>query len=131
MEKKPLLRDGISATQGHDSRNRDRRPSKNALRFVLPFTLVLFVITWVFIFLGMQDFIMDSCGWSKSGADRILSKHPLIDGHNDLLFLIRAVWGDRIYDSNFTEPFENGKMIGHFDLRKADQSRMGGTFWSA
>ncbi|KXL51377.1 hypothetical protein M433DRAFT_57076 [Acidomyces richmondensis BFW] len=74
---------------------------------------------------------MDSCGWSKSGADRILSKHPLIDGHNDLLFLIRAVWGDRIYDSNFTEPFENGKMIGHFDLRKADQSRMGGTFWSA
>lgn len=68
---------------------------------------------------------------SSSSADKILAKHPLIDGHNDLLILIRALYGNKIYGSNFTQPFEHGNMTGQFDLPRAVEGRMGGTFWSA
>ena len=66
-----------------------------------------------------------------SGATKVLSDNPLIDGHNDLLILIRALWGNHIYNENFTTPFEKGKMPGHFDLPRADAGQLGGTFWSA
>ncbi|KAK4951831.1 hypothetical protein LTR10_009751 [Elasticomyces elasticus] len=68
---------------------------------------------------------------TKHGVDKILSETPLIDGHNDLLILLRAVYGNRIYDKNFTKPFETGGMVGHFDLPRADAGQIGGTFWSA
>lgn len=68
---------------------------------------------------------------SLSGAEKILAENPLIDGHNDLLILIRALYGNKIYEKNFTQPFEHGNMTGHFDLIRADKGQMGGTFWSA
>lgn len=68
---------------------------------------------------------------SLSGADKILAENPLIDGHNDLLILIRALYGNKIYGENFTEPFTHGNMSGQFDLPRAVEGRMGGTFWSA
>lgn len=68
---------------------------------------------------------------SLSGADRILAETPLIDGHNDLLILIRALYGNKIYDKNFTQPFQHGNMSGQFDLPRAVEGHMGGTFWSA
>ena len=66
-----------------------------------------------------------------SGAAKVLAENPLIDGHNDLLILIRAIWGNHIYNENFTKPFEEGDMIGQFDLPRADAGQLGGTFWSA
>lgn len=66
-----------------------------------------------------------------SGARKVLSENPLIDGHNDFLILIRSIWDNHIYSKNFTDPFENGKMPGHFDLPRAVAGQMGGTFWSA
>ncbi|EME39241.1 hypothetical protein DOTSEDRAFT_47826 [Dothistroma septosporum NZE10] len=68
---------------------------------------------------------------SPSGAQKVLAQNPLIDGHNDLLILLRAVYGNQIYDTNFTEPFEHGGLVGHFDLPRADEGKIGGTFWSA
>lgn len=68
---------------------------------------------------------------TPSGAEKILAKNPLIDGHNDLLILIRAVYGNRVYDKNFTNPFEHGDFFGQFDLPRADTGQIGGTFWSA
>ncbi|EME80411.1 uncharacterized protein MYCFIDRAFT_189950 [Pseudocercospora fijiensis CIRAD86] len=61
----------------------------------------------------------------------ILRENPLIDGHNDLLILIRALYNDHIYQSNFTAPFEEGDFTGHFDLPRADAGQLGGSFWSA
>lgn len=68
---------------------------------------------------------------SLSGAEKILKENPLIDGHNDLLILIRALYGNKIYDKNFTKPFEDGNLTGHFDLVRSEKGQLGGTFWSA
>ena len=66
-----------------------------------------------------------------TGAARVLAENPLIDGHNDLLILIRFLHGNHIYNENFTKPFEDGGMYGQFDLARAEEGQLGGTFWSA
>lgn len=60
----------------------------------------------------------------------ILTSTPLIDGHNDLLILIRALYGNHIYNETFREPFETGKMPGHVDLVRLREGLNGGAFWS-
>lgn len=67
----------------------------------------------------------------QSSADKVLRSNPLIDGHNDLLILIRAVYGNRVYPANFTKPFENGGFVGHVDLPRLREGKIGGAFWSA
>lgn len=64
-------------------------------------------------------------------AAKVLSENPLIDGHNDLLILLRRTYNGHIYDEKFTRPFEQGGMVGHFDLPRADAGQLGGSFWSA
>lgn len=44
----------------------------------------------------------------EARVEKILTENPLIDGHIDLAGLIRYVYRNNIYDSNFTEPFEQG-----------------------
>jgi membrane dipeptidase len=61
----------------------------------------------------------------------ILKKHPLIDGHNDLLILIRGAYKDHISDETFTDLFENGGLYGHVDIPRIESGGMGGAFWSA
>ncbi|KAL2004464.1 hypothetical protein VTN00DRAFT_3493 [Thermoascus crustaceus] len=63
-------------------------------------------------------------------VDNILSHTPLIDGHNDFPFLIRYLFGNRIYGQNFTEPFLHGNLSGHVDLPRLTKGKVGGTFWS-
>ncbi|KAL8803216.1 MAG: hypothetical protein Q9182_003317 [Xanthomendoza sp. 2 TL-2023] len=64
-------------------------------------------------------------------VDTILSQNPLIDGHNDLAFLIRYLYRNRIYNSDFTTPFEKGGLEMHVDLPRLKAGKVGGTFWSA
>lgn len=64
-------------------------------------------------------------------AHSILAKHPLIDGHNDLLVRMRGEYGNELYDSDFQQRFENGSLAGHFDLVRTKQGGYGGAFWSA
>ncbi|KAI0201310.1 dipeptidase [Astrocystis sublimbata] len=69
----------------------------------------------------------------KSIEDRvhaILSETPLIDGHNDLAILIRAMYNNHIYDKNFTEPFTTGGFPSHVDLPRLRDGQNGGAFWS-
>lgn len=66
-----------------------------------------------------------------TGAAKVLNENPLIDGHNDLLILIRAIYGNHIYNDNFTTPFETGGMPGQFDFPRAKAGQLGGSFWSA
>ncbi|KAI4230069.1 MAG: hypothetical protein L6R36_000326 [Xanthoria steineri] len=64
-------------------------------------------------------------------VNRILSTNPLIDGHNDLAFLIRYIYGNRIYNSTFTNRFEKDGLEMHVDLPRLHAGKVGGTFWSA
>ncbi|KAF2212587.1 hypothetical protein CERZMDRAFT_111692 [Cercospora zeae-maydis SCOH1-5] len=66
-----------------------------------------------------------------TGARKILSENPLIDGHNDLLILLRIEYANEIYHNNFTDLFENGGLPGEFDIPRATAGQLGGTFWSA
>jgi len=60
----------------------------------------------------------------------ILTTTPLIDGHNDLAFLLRALYNNQIYTKNFTESFEKGGLAGHVDLPRLRHGLNGGAFWS-
>ncbi|KAF6227355.1 hypothetical protein HO133_008799 [Letharia lupina] len=67
----------------------------------------------------------------KARVDKILAETPLIDGHNDLAFLIRYAFQNNIYDKNFTDKWEGGGMPAQVDLPRLKDGRVGGAFWSA
>jgi len=62
-----------------------------------------------------------------SRTQYVLSTSPLIDGHNDLPYLIRSELKNQIYPERFT--FHQG-LLSHTDMRKMRQGQMGGQFWS-
>ncbi|KAK6436694.1 hypothetical protein LTR95_007115 [Oleoguttula sp. CCFEE 5521] len=66
-----------------------------------------------------------------SRAETVLNDNPLIDGHNDLLILIRALYKNEIYESNFTQAFDKGGLAGHVDVPRLTAGKQGGAFWSA
>lgn len=66
----------------------------------------------------------------KTQAQVILTENPLIDGHNDLLILLRAVYDNKVNGENFTKPFEKGGLAGHLDVPRLEQGQQGGAFWS-
>jgi membrane dipeptidase len=55
----------------------------------------------------------------------------MTDGHNDFMILVRALYGDHIYNSSFTKPFEDGRLLGHVDAPRLREGLVGGAFWSA
>ena len=116
-----------------DERRQQPTPSRPSSFFVPSVIKVLFAIGLVCFGLNWHLGPVPFKPFARrlSGAAKVLSENPLIDGHNDLLILIRAIWGNRIYNENFTQPFEEGDMIGQFDLPRADAGQLGGTFWSA
>ncbi|KAI1776095.1 putative dipeptidase [Hypoxylon cercidicola] len=63
-------------------------------------------------------------------VQKILSKTPLIDGHNDLAIFIRAMYNNHIYNESFTKPFEEGGLPMHVDLPRLRDGQNGGAFWS-
>ncbi|PWN53541.1 Metallo-dependent hydrolase [Violaceomyces palustris] len=69
-----------------------------------------------------------------SRAKRILSKHPLIDGHVDVPVYSRYVYKNRVEDIPFDlPPTQNGTfpMPGQVDIPRLRLGRSGGYFWSA
>lgn len=69
--------------------------------------------------------------YKPSGAAKVLSKTPLIDGHNDMLILIRTKYDNHINSGNFSRDLIEGGMPGQFDIPRAKAGQMGGAFWSA
>ncbi|KAF4763119.1 hypothetical protein N7455_010326 [Penicillium solitum] len=57
----------------------------------------------------------------------ILKDTPLIDGHNDLPYLLRIELQNKINSDRFT--FQQG-LASHTDLKRLRQGRVGGQFWS-
>ena len=64
-------------------------------------------------------------------AIKILKENPLIDGHDDLLILIRALYQNHIYTLKFKMEFQDSGMRGHVDLPRLQAGMSGGAFWSA
>jgi membrane dipeptidase len=57
---------------------------------------------------------------------RVLSQTPFIDGHNDLLYLIRVELKNKIYGGfNLSQ-----KLLGHTDLQRMRTGQVGGQFWT-
>ena len=54
----------------------------------------------------------------------------VIDGHNDLAYLLRSTRNFHIYNDNFTTAFEDGTLEGEVDLKRLRDGKVGGTFWS-
>jgi membrane dipeptidase len=52
------------------------------------------------------------------------------DGHVDFPLVVRALFGNRIYNPDFSEPFENGDLKSHVDLKRLRDGQSGGAFWS-
>ncbi|KAJ5194535.1 uncharacterized protein N7498_007973 [Penicillium cinerascens] len=60
----------------------------------------------------------------------ILTRTPLIDGHDDFPIFIRQFYHNHIHESNFTKSFADGTLGGHVDLLRLKRGHVGGTFWS-
>ncbi|KAF7562323.1 hypothetical protein G7046_g1810 [Stylonectria norvegica] len=58
---------------------------------------------------------------------RVLETTPLIDGHNDLPWLLRIELHNRIRDEKF-DP--NKRLLGHTDIARMRKGQVGGQFWS-
>ena len=122
MEKSGLA--GLPPTSNANSDSNNRGTKRNAIvKIALAIACLLFML-W-------RGFWPANPMIVKTGAAKVLSEYPLIDGHNDLLILIRAIYGNRINDKNFTKPMEDGGMAGNFDFPRSDAGMMGGAFWSA
>ncbi|KAL9120080.1 MAG: hypothetical protein Q9187_003366 [Circinaria calcarea] len=76
----------------------------------------------------------------KARAEKIMSKTPLIGqsnlltqphGHNDLGIVVRYIYGNKIYDQEFTTLFEKGGLKLHVDIPRLKAGMSGGAFWSA
>ena len=59
-------------------------------------------------------------------ARHILKTTPLIDGHNDLPYLVQVELQNKIY-SGFNL---SNRLLGHTDLTRMREGQMGGQFWS-
>ena len=64
----------------------------------------------------------------EARTTRILQTTPLIDGHNDLPYLIRLELQNQIYDTNRFAFRET--LASHTDLQRMKAGRVGGQFWS-
>ncbi|KAK4541579.1 hypothetical protein LTR36_007876 [Oleoguttula mirabilis] len=58
---------------------------------------------------------------------RVLKTTPLIDGHNDLPWILRIELQNRIYGGKVD--FEK-RLLGHTDIQRMKQGMVGGQFWS-
>ncbi|KAL8755148.1 MAG: hypothetical protein Q9199_003852 [Rusavskia elegans] len=119
-----------------DSNEKPYRAATSSLRSLLAmFTFVVgivLVITWLSPGAGRASSPAPTSPADLTArVNKILSTNPLIDGHNDLAFLIRYIYGNRIYNSTFTNRFEKDGLELHVDLPRLQAGKVGGTFWSA
>ncbi|KAH8882780.1 Metallo-dependent hydrolase [Thozetella sp. PMI_491] len=67
---------------------------------------------------------------TEDRVKQILTHTPLIDGHNDLPIVVRALYNNHIYEHGFSKGFEQGGLSGHIDLPRLRAGQNGGAFWS-
>ncbi|KAL8997159.1 MAG: hypothetical protein Q9169_003486 [Polycauliona sp. 2 TL-2023] len=124
------------AHEGNPDKGSDRAtaPSRPSLLAMFTFVIgIALIITWLSPGAGQGPPPLPAgpTGRIASRVDEILSTNPLIDGHDDLAFLIRYIYGNHIYNSTFTDRFEKDGLELHVDLPRLRAGKVGGTFWSA
>ncbi|TLD39408.1 hypothetical protein E2P81_ATG00395 [Venturia nashicola] len=107
--------------------------SRRSRRALIPFV----VTTLLLLGYSYTAPILSACSHGptkltvEERAIKILSENPLIDGHNDLLIMLRERYRNSIYDNDFADKFEKGGLAGHVDIPRMEEGRYGGAFWSA
>ena len=71
-----------------------------------------------------------------SRVDRVLTRHPIIDGHNDFPLSVRALLNSDMCLLNFDQDLTKEEPWASFDFNHVDiprmrKGKMGGQFWSA
>ncbi|KIY63813.1 hypothetical protein CYLTODRAFT_402639 [Cylindrobasidium torrendii FP15055 ss-10] len=99
---------------------------------LLAFALVSTVLYYATLgFLGQQQLLVQDVANPLDYAARtrrLLANYPLVDGHNDLVYLIRVELKNQVYD---TERFTLGQgLLSHTDIPKLRKGQVGGQFWS-
>jgi membrane dipeptidase len=66
----------------------------------------------------------------RGRIDRVLSRTPLIDGHNDLAFAIRSEYGGDLSAVDLTQDTRELSPPLHTDIARLREGRLGAQFWS-
>ena len=111
--------------------NRDHRPpprASNGRSWTTSFSILGVILIAVLLgYVYHNEPVLDRQDY-KARTEWILSTTPLIDGHNDLPYLIRLELQNQIYD---TEKFRfRDALASHTDLQRMNAGRLGGQFWS-
>ena len=81
---------------------------------------------WLWTRFSITDLHIDETFATRT--DRVLKEFPLIDGHNDLPYLLRLELKNRIYDNS--EFAFATHLDSHTDLKRMKEGHVGGQFWS-
>ncbi|CAK44076.1 hypothetical protein CBS115989_3761 [Aspergillus niger] len=120
----------LESSRGYLATSSDEKPkppsslARNMGRVLLTFVLACFLVTLTNARRCTHPHP------AQSRVDKILSETPLIDGHDDLPIFIREIFGNHIYGDDFRIPFTEGNLLGHVDLPRLAEGKVGGTFWS-
>ncbi|KAF1360206.1 hypothetical protein EJ07DRAFT_165380 [Lizonia empirigonia] len=133
MEKDSRLlgADELPTRQSDEVHPRRSKRTNHAIVVVLLFFVATFWITTVRPAFTIGRHGCRSKLTVEQRAARILQKHPLIDGHNDLMIFIRGKYQNHVYNNEFQEKFENGGLAQHVDIPRLEKGLQGGAFWSA
>ncbi|KAF1836612.1 hypothetical protein BDW02DRAFT_596278 [Decorospora gaudefroyi] len=132
--------ESLPVDEKHATTPRNRPWKRRGLDAVI-FVIVLILIASVIRFSEIKTLFSVGpkrvCNASltvQGRAAKILRENPLIDGHNDLMIMIRGRYQNHIYnasDRDFTTKFENGGLDLHVDIPRLEKGMQGGAFWSA
>ncbi|KAK7734471.1 hypothetical protein SLS57_000167 [Botryosphaeria dothidea] len=109
---------------------RAARGSEGNVFNYLVFPVLILIALWSY---WQYDFncLTQDCQSSEYRAQKILKENPLIDGHNDLMIMMRYLYGNHINSGNFSSKFEDGGLEYHTDIPRIEEGLSSGAFWSA
>ncbi|KAI1329052.1 dipeptidyl aminopeptidase [Xylariaceae sp. FL0255] len=99
-----------------------RNPILTSIGLIIFLGISYYIANWY-----GRDPIVDPLDFARR-TENILKSTPLIDGHNDLPYLLRVEFKNRIYNET-AFPFRE-HLASHTDLQRMKQGRVGGQFWS-
>jgi len=120
-EHAPLLGTGPPLTRPRPTNLKVRATVHGIL--VAVFVVGLFVV--IYAWEGFGDVVGGLPKDPKKAAEKLLQSAPVIDGHIDLPILVREYYGNNASAFDLKSP-----MIGHVDIPRLREGRVGGFFWS-
>ena len=117
-----------TTSEGGTTRSQNESSAGRLARWPLALLTVaagLLIYPALRLFPGNAPEALDPADYSGR-ARRILSSVPLIDGHNDLPYILHVEVQDKLYEGlNLSK-----RLLGHTDLARMQEGQVGGQFWS-